>query len=173
MRRFGVSMMTLGLVLTLTAMVWGYARDARVSTLSPQDYAEIQHLTARLNQGADSHDSDMWVSLWTPDGVWTAPDGRAYVGHAGLADYRRARRAELKGRSDIRHWTNSLVLTRTADGATGRLYYMMMNVSTSPPTPVSAGHYEDVFTKTADGWRIKHRIIRVYPKDAGQKDAGQ
>ena len=167
MRRLSVSM-TLGLALALTAMAWAYARDRSGPTLSPQDYAEIQHLTARLNQGADTHNSDMWVSLWTPDGVWTGTDGRAYVGHPGLAEYRRARRAELAGRTDIRHWTNSLVLAPTADGATGRLYYMMMNVSTSPPTAVSAGHYEDVFAKTADGWRIKRRTIRVYPKDTGQ-----
>jgi SnoaL-like protein len=167
MRRRTVSM-TLGLVLTVTAMVWAYARDAKVSTLSPQDYAEIEHLTARLNQGADWHDSDMWVSVFTPDGVWTGTDGRAYVGRAGLTEYRRSRRAELGGRSDLRHWTNSLVLTPAADGATGRLYYMMMNVSTSPPTAVSAGHYEDVFAKTADGWRIKRRTIRVYPKDTAQ-----
>ena len=45
---------------------------------------------------------------------------------------------------------------------------MMMNVSTSPPTPVASGHYDDVFTKTAEGWRIKRRTIRAYPKDTAQ-----
>jgi hypothetical protein len=159
----------MSLTLLLTVAVagitgsWANARDQKGVALSPQDYAAIQHLTARLNQGADFHDSDMWVSVWTPDGVWTAPDGRAYAGHAGLAEYRRTRRAELGGRSDLRHWTNSMVVTPTPDGAAGRTYFMMMNVKTTPPTPVSSGHYEDVFTKTADGWRIKRRTIRSYP----------
>src|SRR5688572_12017649 len=102
MRRRRVSMM-LGLVLTLTAVVWAYARDAKTPALGPQDYAAIEHLTSRLNQGADWHDSDMWVSVFTPDGVWTGTDGRAYAGRAGLEEYRRVRRAELKGRSDLRH----------------------------------------------------------------------
>lgn len=155
----------LGVVLVLVGMAWVYARDEKSGTLTAQDYAELQHLTSRLNQGADSHDADMWVSLWTSDGVWTNTEGKAHSGHAGLREYRRARRAELDGRTDIRHWTNSLIITPTADGATGRSYYMMMRVSANPPTPMSAGHYDDVFVKTAKGWRIKSRTIRGYPKD--------
>ena len=34
---------------------------------------------------------------------------------------------------------------------------MMMRVSTTPPTPVSAGRYDDVYVKTPAGWRIKRR----------------
>lgn len=155
----------LGLALVLMGMAWVYARDERSVALGPQDYAELQHLTSRLNQGADSHDAEMWVSLWTPDGVWTNTEGQLHTGHAGLGAYRRARRAELDGRTDIRHWTNSLSITPTAGGAIGRSYYMMMRVSTNPPTPLSAGHYDDVYVKTAKGWRIKSRTIRGYPRD--------
>lgn len=149
----------------LTGIGWVHAQGSGKGgmTITPQDYAELQHLALRLNQGADFHDSDLWVSQWTPDGVWTNTSGREYVGHDGLREYRRTRRAEVGGRSDIRHWTNGLVLTPTADGAIGRSYYMILNVTTSPPTTVASGHYEDVFAKTADGWRIKHRVIRAYP----------
>ncbi len=164
MQRPGIGAV-LTLVLALAGVAWLYARDPKGATLSPQDYAEIQHLTARLNQGADFHDADLWVSLWTPDGVWTSAEGRAYTGHAGLTEYRRARKAELGGRSDIRHWTNSLAITPSPEGATGRSYYMMMRVSTTPPTPASAGHYDDVYVKTVNGWRIKRRTISVYPRD--------
>jgi uncharacterized protein (TIGR02246 family) len=157
----------LALSLALAGITWVSARDPKAAapTLTPQDYAEIQHLTARLNQGADSHDSQMWVALWTPDGVWTSPEGRAYTGHKELAEYRRARREELGGRTDIRHWTNSLVVTPTADGATGRSYYVMMKVNAAPPMPMAAGHYDDVYTKTSSGWRIKRRTIYSYPKE--------
>jgi hypothetical protein len=71
----------------------------------------------------------------------------------------------LAGRSDIRHWTNGLAITPSAEGATGRSYCMMMRVSTTPPTPVSAGHYDDVYVKTVKGWQIKRRSISVYPRD--------
>jgi hypothetical protein len=162
MRSFCVLMMV-AVVVELSGIGWVHAQGGKkVLTLSPADYAEIQHLAVRLNQGADFHDSEMWVSVWTPDGVWTRPDGREYEGHEGLAEHRRTRRAETGGRTETRHWTNSLVVTPTVDGATGRSYYMMMNVSITPPAPISAGHYEDVFAKTSDGWRIKRRIIKPY-----------
>lgn len=54
-------------ILALAGMAWVSARDPNVATLRPQDYAELQHLTSRLDQGADVHDAEMWVSLWTPD----------------------------------------------------------------------------------------------------------
>lgn len=165
MRRLYASA-ALTLILALAGVAWVSARDPKVATLGPQDYAEIQHLTSRLNQGADFHDAEMWVSLWTPDGVWTPSVGPAHSGHAGLAEYRRMRREELGGRTDIRHWTNSLVITPTADGATGRLYFMMMRVNATPPVPTSSGHYDDVYVKTANGWRIKRRTIQTYGRTA-------
>ena len=162
MRSFRVLTM-IAVVVGFSGIGWVHAQAGKeVPPLTPADYAEIQHLVVRLNQGADFHDSEMWLSVWTPDGGWTRPDGRAYEGHEGLAEYRRTRRGEVGGRTDTRHWTNSLVVTPTVDGATGRSYYMMMDVSTTPPTPISAGHYEDVFVKTSDGWRIKRRIIEPY-----------
>ena len=162
-RRLVGMVLTVGVVLAGVVWVAAQGGEKGVMTITPQDYTEIQHLALRLNQGADFHDSDLWVSQWTPDGVWTNTAGREYVGHDGLREYRRTRKAQVGGRSDIRHWTNGLVLTPTAGGATGRSYYMILNVTTSPPTVSASGHYEDVFAKTADGWRIKHRVIRDYP----------
>lgn len=166
-RRFVTMAVVAGCVTTATWWVSAQEGVTRATTITPADYAEIQHLALRLNQGADFHDSELWVSQWTPDGVWTNTSGREYVGHDGLKEYRRTRKAQVEGRSDIRHWTNGLVLTPTADGATGRSYYMILNVTTEPPTTVSSGHYEDEFVKTADGWRIKHRVIRAYPLGDG------
>ena len=131
--------------------------------LTPADRSEIQHILTSLNQGADFNDGDLWVSQWTPEGSWTHPNGEAFVGLDRLREYRRSTRLPGGGASGRRHWTNGVVLTPTADGATGRTYYMLLNVATSPPAVASAGHYEDIFVKTADGWRIKQRIIKQYP----------
>ena len=131
--------------------------------LTAADHAAIRHILTSLNQGADFNDSDLWVSQWTPDGSWTRPDGESFVGHDRLREYRRSTRVPGGGASSRRHWTNGVVLTPTVDGATGRTYYMLLNVAAEPFTVASAGHYEDVFVKTADGWRIKQRVIKPYP----------
>lgn len=133
--------------------------------LTPADQAEIRHILTSLNQGADFNDSDLWVSQWTPDGSWTRPDGESFVGHDRLREYRRSTRVPGGGASSRRHWTNGVVLTPTADGATGVTYYMLLDISASPPAVSSAGHYEDVFVRTADGWRIRQRIIKPYPSE--------
>ena len=143
---------------------WAHAQSGdTVMNLTPADDSEIQQIVLSLDQGADFNDSDLWVSQWTPDGSWTRPDGESYVGHDRLRDYRRSTRPPGGGSSSRRHWTNGAVLTPTANGATGRTYYMLLDIAASPPTVASAGHYEDVFVKSADGWRIKQRIIKPYP----------
>ena len=150
--------------IVLVGYGWVHAQSGEaVMNLTPADYSEIQHIALSLNQGADFNDSDLWVSQWTLDGSWTHPSGESYVGHDRLREYRRSTRPQGGGSSDRRHWTNGVVVTPTAGGATGRTYYMLLNIAASPPTTVSAGHYEDVFVKTASGWRIKQRIIKQYP----------
>lgn len=152
--------------LVLAGGGWPHAQgDGTANGLTPADKAEIRHILTSLNQGADFNDSDLWVSQWTPDGSWTRPDGESFVGHDRLREYRRSTRVPGGGASGRRHWTNGVVLTPTADGATGRTYYMLLDISTTPPAVSSAGHYEDVFARTADGWRIKQRIIKQYPSE--------
>ena len=116
-------------------------------SLTPADHAEIRHILTSLNQGADFNDSDLWVSQWTPDGSWTRPDGESFVGHDRLREYRRSTRVPGGGASSRRHWTNGVVLTPTAEGATGRTYYMLLDISVVPPTVATAGHYEDVSSR--------------------------
>jgi hypothetical protein len=48
------------------------------------------------------------------------------------------------------------VITPTADGATGRVYLLMLGM-TGPNSLERQGGYEDVYVKTAGGWRIKSR----------------
>ncbi|MAW62388.1 MAG: hypothetical protein CL473_00225 [Acidobacteria bacterium] len=51
----------------------------------------------------------------------------------------------------------------TATGAEGRAYYLLMDVTTRPPTLTASGYYEDLFVRTPDGWRIKHRTLHSDP----------
>ena len=69
-------------------------------------------------------------------------------------------RAEFRERppnARLAHWNSGWVITPTSGGAKGRLYYLRVNVSTGRPVVGGSGHYEDVYVKTSDGWRIKER----------------
>ena len=48
------------------------------------------------------------------------------------------------------------VITPTPEGATGRVYLLMLGM-TGPNSLQRDGGYEDVYVKTSGGWRIKSR----------------
>ena len=127
--------------------------------LTAQDYADIQQLFWRYNQGSDFRDADLFLSAFTDDAVFN--DGRQeYVGKGQLAELRVERHAGQSGDNGRRHWNSSYRITPSDDGATGLVYWLVVDVSTSPPKSVLSGYYEDVYAKTSAGWRIKTRTIK-------------
>ena len=79
----------------------------------------------------------------------------------------RAERAErYQGRTgDVgrRHLNGSFLITPTSGGAKGRAYWLLMDVTTRPPTITASGYYEDSFVRTPSGWRIKPRTLHADP----------
>jgi uncharacterized protein (TIGR02246 family) len=137
---------------------WLFAQS-RSPALTGQDYAEIQQLYARYNQGSDLRDGDMWLSAFASDGVFTLPGGREYAGQKALAEYRSSSFATTPQSAKRRHWNSSLVVTPTASGAQGRAYFIVFDVSGKQPVPTSSGYYDDLFVKTSGGWKIKRRTV--------------
>ena len=126
-------------------------------TLAGQDYGEIEALYGRYNQGSDFRDADLFLSAFSEDAVIERSDGSSVRGMDALRTEQR-----YQGQSgDVgrRHWTGSYLITATADGAKGRAYYVLFDVTTRPPTMTVSGYYADEFVRTPDGWRIKHRVI--------------
>ena len=79
---------------------------------------------------------------------------RFYCGVLGMRLARTSRTGD--GR---RHYNGSFMINSTAQGAKARTYYLLLDVTSRPPTMVSSGYYDDVFTRTAHGWRIQHRTL--------------
>jgi hypothetical protein len=58
-----------------------------------------------------------------------------------------------------RHVNTNLLLTPTADGATGTMYLNQLTIKPKPPTWSTSGVYNDTLVRTPNGWRFKKRII--------------
>ena len=54
------------------------------------------------------------------------------------------------------------MITPTAEGATGKSYLFAIGVGGDPTKIERQGGYDDVYVKTAAGWRFKSRI-HVFP----------
>jgi hypothetical protein len=166
--------MVIALLGSLAGAGWAYAQQknsSRATTLTVQDRAEIQELYARYNQGSDFSDMAMFMSIWADDAVFkSSPTSQEIVGRKALEEWRAKANADrIKANSPPRrHWNSSLVLTPTPEGAKGRNYYVLMDVSGKEPRIYGSGYHDDTFAKTANGWRIKTRLDHNDPEPAAR-----
>ena len=143
--------------LTLLGVVRPSASQG-TTTLTTQDYIDIQQLYARYNHAIDGGDADGYAALFTPDGSFNANRG-----HDALVAFIKNRNG-----ANLRHWNTNLVITPTADGAKGSVYLMFLDVSARPARVGNAGKYDDTLVKTPQGWRFKTRVNRLEgPEPAG------
>jgi len=65
------------------------------------------------------------------------------------------------GRLNVRHFLTNHLIEAAPEGARGKVYVMVFDIADGArPTSVSlGGHFEDVYEKTASGWRIKSRAF--------------
>jgi hypothetical protein len=138
-----------------------YAQRDTGATLTAQDYAEIGQLYAQINHGGDFRDADLWLSAFTDDAVFTIARGPGVeiAGKEALTEWRHASFRGQTGDSKVRHWDGPPRLTPTARGTRGRSYFIVYDVSGKQPTISSSGYHDDVFMKTAKGWRLKSRKV--------------
>jgi hypothetical protein len=137
----------------------GWAQQKRggatTPTLTAMDYLEIQQLVARygfaLDTGADN--GYMYADLYVPDGTFNKSKGREAL--AALA------RGGRRGPTNVRNLGSFPVIKLSPEGATGVQYAQAINFGENrQPTELDHfGRYEDVYVKTADGWRFKSRTF--------------
>ena len=148
------------LIATLLAMPAGWAlraQSAKPATLTAADYLELQQLVARYSYAVDMHggDGSAFAALFTPDGKL----GTLAKGTAQLTAFAAKTNADRSGPAFARHYVTNVVIKPAPGGATGRSYLVTIDGAegSKPTTMLSGGHYDDVYVKTPQGWRIKSR----------------
>ena len=128
--------------------------------LSGTDYEEIRELYARYNQGSDFRDAELFLSAFAEDAIMTR-EGRDIVGMAALrADRERRYRGET-GDVGRRHVNGSFIIQPTKEGASSQAYYILLDVTTRPPTMIGSGYYEDTFVRTPLGWPVSYTHLTL------------
>jgi hypothetical protein len=146
------------------------ASAAAAPKISAADYQEIAQLTNRYAYGIDTcgNNGYDYADVFTPDGVFIDKNSDEGFKQGGrvLARGREALATLIGGGSrgcktklvwtDWSHVMTNLVVTPTAEGASGRIYLLQMGMK-GPGSIERHGGYEDAYVKTRDGWRIKSR----------------
>jgi hypothetical protein len=157
----------------VSASVGAAQKPKAAATLMAADYIEIQQLVARYAYALDTaaDHGDAYAQLFTPDGAFAARTGHPYdiKGRAQLAAYA-AGDLTHRGPAYVRDYATNVIIHPSPEGATGRVYVVWIEVGENgnPGVVQSGGHYEDVYVKTRDGWRIKTRAF--VPSRLGARD---
>ena len=147
-------------IVSVVGIGWIGSESARGSTMEliGKDYAEIERLFGLYNQGSDFRDAEMFVSAFSEDGEIIRRNG-SVKGQAALLAERAERYQGQTGDNKRRHLNSSFVITPTSDGAKGRAYWVLNDVSGSEIKSVASGYYDDIYVKTSDGWKIESRRL--------------
>ena len=135
--------------------------------LTALDYIEIQQLVAKYARAIDtcSNNGYDYADLYTADGIFLPMvNGKSITGIQG-----REKLAEVSGGGSkgcknvgwivqgVHHIYVNHIITPTPEGATGTVDMMMIGLGGDPNKIESDGYYEDIYVKTAQGWRFKQR----------------
>jgi hypothetical protein len=149
------------------------AKSERGSALGATDYLEIQQLVARYGYALDTaaDRGEAFARLFTPDGVFSAKTGHPFdiKGRDQLAAYAEGDLTH-RGPYYVRDYVTNHIVNPSPEGATGRVYVVWIEVGENgnPGIVQSGGHYDDVYAKTREGWRIKSRTF--IPSRLGARD---
>lgn len=143
---------------------------AQSNSLSALDYHEITQLINRYAYGIDTcgNNGYDYANVFTENGVFIdrnsdagfAAGGRVLArGREALAELVGGGSRGCESRLVWTDWSHLMLnheITPTADGATGRIYLVQLGME-GPGSVARHGGYEDVYVRTADGWRIRSR----------------
>jgi hypothetical protein len=143
--------------------------------LTALDYIEIQQLVNRYAFAIDNctNNGYDYADLYTPDGVFYWGVGtRTSIGREQLAEAagggkngcQKLTRATAENPLAT-HTTVNLIIEPSPEGAIGKSYLVYPGVMGTHSDRTHAGHvggYQDVYVKTAKGWRFKSRM-HVFP----------
>ena len=144
-------MLVLGIgALVAAGSVWLSAQTGPAKNFSAQDFVDIQQLYAKYNWSLDTGDAEAYASTFTPDGTFNNN-----VGHDAIVKFANTFHGGLG--AHVKHWNTNLMITPTAEGATGQVYLVLVDFASKPPTIATSATYSDELVKTAQGWRFKKR----------------
>jgi hypothetical protein len=156
-------LMAAALFVTAFGSLGAQEKGGAIRPLTPLDYIEIQQLAIRYSYGLDTAADNgyMYADVFTPDGEFVGRTVPLTQGREALA--RVARSVPKANPMYVRHFIANHVIEPSPEGATGKVYVMVVDCEEWQPSSISiGGHYEDTYVRTPNGWRIKRRDARAF-----------
>jgi hypothetical protein len=129
----------------------------QTSTLTPQDYIDIQQLVSSYPYGLDGNTDNgaTYASLFAPGAVFGRPRTEGRDNLAALAN------TQPRGANYVRHFITNHVIEPSPGGAVGKEYAVIIDIGENgnPGRIALGGRYDDEYVKTPQGWKFKTRTF--------------
>jgi 3-phenylpropionate/cinnamic acid dioxygenase small subunit len=125
------------------------------------DKEKIAEVLIRYATGIDSKDWPLFRSCWTDEIDVDYQQLGRFTSADALTDVMRQLHENM---GPTYHRMSNFVIAVDGDRATVRSYVqavLMLQPDDSTNWVDALGHYDDVFVRTADGWRISERVSRT------------
>ena len=125
------------------------------------DKEQIAEVLIRYATGIDSKDWPLLRSCWTDAIDVDYQQLGRFTSADALTDVMRQLHENM---GPTYHRMSNIVIAVDRDRATARSYVqavLMLQPNDSTNWVDALGHYDDVFVRTPDGWRIKERVSRT------------
>lgn len=125
-----------------------------------EDKAQISEVLIRYATGIDRRDWELFRSIWADDAVSDYGRGFRFHGPDEVTEYMIETHRPMGA---TQHRMTNMVIEVDGDRATARTYaHVVLMVDKNDPTAWMdvIAHYDDVFVRTPDGWRISERKAR-------------
>jgi hypothetical protein len=131
------------------------------------DMVEIQQLIARYSYTFDRGDAEGWADIFTPAGVWEmssavgAQPSIRLDGRADLVAFCTKRFSDRPPGLTYAHHQSGIHFTAFGADLARAEVMLILTISREggPPSIARTGVYHDEWTRTAEGWRLKHRLL--------------
>ena len=138
---------------------------SQVKALTAQDYLDIRALASQyaygLDSGADNGTGSVYANVFAEDAEFHGPPATPGGTPFNAVGRNELRKFAVPGRGTayVRHFMTNHLIEASPEGARGKVYLLVIDIAREErPTSVNmGGHYEDVYVRTAEGWRIKSR----------------
>jgi hypothetical protein len=130
-----------------------------------EDQFQIGDVLVRYATGIDQRDWELFRTCWTPDVVADYGQIGKFTGVDALTEFMIASHDAMGA---THHGLSNFAIDVGVDGdrdrALSRCYVhaVLIAVPGDSSTWIDAvGHYDDVFVRSADGWRISYRTVHM------------
>ena len=150
--------LTLGLCVTVSSAA--FAQGAGTA-LTEKDRADIRQLSDNYVTFLDGCKAAEYAGLFAADGSFISGPRGTMTGRERLESLVTSEpfcKPNAPARTAMSHAFSKIAIEPSAEGASGKVYLPGREPNTS------GGHYEDVYVKTAAGWKFKSRTY-LSPKE--------